>query len=127
MALFGLQRKVHHGTTSNSMDQLAVFDSNCGTHSAAFQTSNSLRSKFHSFLPDTTFLNPAGPRRLYSWSKGISQASSSEVISSTTASLPKEATLPPTKTTPSYMESASASPVSPQMTILPFCIMKPAI
>src|SRR5579884_159994 len=95
--------------------------------SAARHTSNSRRSKFHSFRPDTTLRNAVGPGRRYVTSISLIQARSSAVGSSITASLPSEAIWPPTKTTPSYMESARASPASPQMTMRPFCIMKPAM
>ena len=34
---------------------------------------------------------------------------------------------PPTKITPSYIESASASPASPHTMMMPRCIMKPVM
>src|SRR5262249_20692874 len=83
-----------------------------GGHSATFQMSSSFLSKFHSLRPETTFRNAAGAGTSYAANKLLRSANSSAVGSPTTASLPSDAIAPPTNTTPSYIESASASPAS---------------
>ena len=77
-------------------------------------------SKFQSLRPGDDLLERRGAARSRASANG---ASSIAVVVRgrllDTASLPSAAISPPTKTVPSYIESASASPALPQMTITP--------
>lgn len=55
------KRKIVDGTAADPVNRHVVIDApGAAAHNAAFHTSSSLRSKFHSLRPETTFLNAAG-------------------------------------------------------------------
>ena len=76
-------------------------------------------SKFHSLRPETILRKRAGRRDAVASRRPHREHTRRRrrCGSSITASLPSDAISPPTKMTPSYIESASASPALPQMTM----------
>src|SRR6266849_6781333 len=87
-----LEGEIFDRAAADAVNRYIVGDTpRVAAQSAAFHTSSSLRSKFHSLRPETTFLKPAGAASWYVVTRSCRAARSSAVGASTTASFPNSA------------------------------------